>query len=208
MTTTTPARTTLPVSDSPVNSSELLSRLHDVMHLALVAKFGPGGPEDKEVTYTSYRLIRAIRDLAGGDLDGLTAAFSELNYYCNQHGLHASESLIGELDAIQADYEADHQSRLPRVGGGATMCGWSDRHPYTVVEVSKSGKTAWVIRDEAVVTSGTTMDGSAKYAYYSGGPDLPERRVKVTKRKNGWAVAGGSSRVYFGYRSEYHDPTF
>lgn len=95
---------------------------------------------------------------------------------------------------------------VPKVGDGATIFLWSDRHAATVVDVSPTGKTVYLTRDTARVVDGSAMDGSAKYTF-TPNPNGP--RVKVTKDKSGlWGVVGTRDGVRFGTKSEYRDPHF
>ena len=97
----------------------------------------------------------------------------------------------------------------PKAGMGATELCWTDRHPYTIVEVSKSGKTLWATRDSVKVIRGSIQDGSAEYEFTS---NLDAPRTKYTFRKNGLFVRHGDSitgsTLLVGKREEYHDPHF
>lgn len=94
-----------------------------------------------------------------------------------------------------------------KVGDGATICMYSDRHACTVVGVF--GKSVYVQRDHAEIVSGSGFDGSAEYEYHFN-PDAP---VEVfTLRKNGQYVRMGEpyrngTSLGIG-RSEYRDPHF
>lgn len=92
----------------------------------------------------------------------------------------------------------------PEVGGGATICHYSDRDAATVVRVSPSGKTAWIQQDVATRVDKNGMSESQEYAYERD-PGAPI--LKVVRTKKGWKIAGGS-RVAFGHRSKYHDFSF
>lgn len=91
----------------------------------------------------------------------------------------------------------------PSVGLGATLLYWTDTHAYTITRVSSSGKTFWMKRDKAVRIDGNRMSDSQQYRYEAQ-PDMPEERVRMTKR--GWMCRGQFVRV--GYRDEYYDYTF
>jgi hypothetical protein len=77
---------------------------------------------------------------------------------------------------------------IPKVGDGATILCWSDRHAATVIEVTKNGKCVKVQRDKATRTDNLGMSDSQSYTY---APN-PEGSVSVyTLRKNGrWVEAG------------------
>jgi hypothetical protein len=97
----------------------------------------------------------------------------------------------------------------PEIGMGATLCGWSDRHAATIVEVI-SDKTIVIQQDSFKVIKGSCHDGSAEYEYSRN----PEAGKGVyTLRKNGRWVRQGESlkdgyRASVGFRSEYYDPHF
>lgn len=97
---------------------------------------------------------------------------------------------------------------VPEVGMGATELLWSDRHAYTVIEVSKSGKTVTVQRDNAerVLCEGENpMSDSQNYKYT---PDPKGAICKIRLCKNGWKEIGGGSRFALGFRDEYYDYSF
>lgn len=94
-------------------------------------------------------------------------------------------------------------STAPAVGGGATILGWTDRHPGTVVSVSPSGKTAVVREDRAVRVDGNGMSDCQEYRYESD-PQGCTWTARLTKR--GWRAAGAG--VVFGRREKYHDFSF
>jgi hypothetical protein len=99
---------------------------------------------------------------------------------------------------------------VPTVGDGATMLGWSDRHPYTVIEVSPNGRTVVVQEDFAVRTDNYGMSDCQSYEY-SRNPD--GRTSTVTLRKNGrWVVKGqglkNGTGFAMGSRRKYYDYSF
>jgi hypothetical protein len=93
---------------------------------------------------------------------------------------------------------------VPEVGMGATEVMFSDRHPYTVVEV-KSERRIVVQRDNYKRTDTNGMSESQTYEY-TPNPSAP--KVVVTRRKDGsWREMGhgkGSSFM-LGAREEYYD---
>ena len=54
---------------------------------------------------------------------------------------------------------------IPVVGKGATVCLWSDRHAYEVIEVSKDGKTVIVDRYDAKRIDDMGMSDCQEYEY-------------------------------------------
>lgn len=104
----------------------------------------------------------------------------------------------------------DGKQADPKVGDGATICGWTDRHAATIVEVSKSGKAVAVQYDHAKRTDANGMSESQTYEYSAN----PEGRKEVyTLRKNGaWVKQGeplkDGGRISIGARNSYYDFSF
>ncbi len=97
----------------------------------------------------------------------------------------------------------------PEVGMGATGLSYTDRHPFTIVEIVNSKKIV-VQEDFAIRTDSNGMSESQSYEYTSN-PDAP--KIVVTLRKNGhWVQQGGkmsNGRSYLiGHRNKYHDFNF
>ena len=93
---------------------------------------------------------------------------------------------------------------------GATELCWTDRHSYTIVEVSKSGKRITVQRD---IAERIDDNGISECQDYKFTPDPNGSKRIVTLRKNGiWVVKGSDSkngtRFTIGHRDEYHDFSF
>lgn len=108
----------------------------------------------------------------------------------------ASGSLVNHLSGTPAGL-------VPEVGMGATQLCYTDRHAYTVIEVSKSGKTCKVQADKAIRTDNNGMSEMQSYTFERN----PEGAiVTLRKTKKGWTHKG--QRFALGYRSEYHDYSF
>lgn len=104
----------------------------------------------------------------------------------------------------------------PVVGMGATILGWTDRNPATIVETFKVGKTQYIgiTADEYKVISGSMHDGSAKYEFAT----RPDGYRTYYRKRNGrweetrkndagrWIKAGGGIRI--GERAKWYDPSF
>lgn len=97
---------------------------------------------------------------------------------------------------------------LPRlkleVGMGATQLMYADRHAFTVVRVSPSGKTVWVQQDNATRTDKNGMSESQEYTFT---PNKTNPEVRVNKTKHGWHSSLHGSFA-LGYRYEYYDYSF
>lgn len=99
---------------------------------------------------------------------------------------------------------ADTTSTAPIVGMGATELCWSDRHAWTVVEVSASGKTCKVQRDIATRSDKNGMSESQSYDY---APDSSGEVIILRRNKRGqWVHKGTVFKM--GQRTEYHDDSF
>jgi len=100
------------------------------------------------------------------------------------------------------------ESITPVVGMGATELFLTERHAYTVVKVSRSGKRIWLRRDIALRVD---TNGVAECQQYDFAPDFDAPTVEARLLKSGWR--SGSSRFRFalrrftlGTRQEYHNP--
>lgn len=86
----------------------------------------------------------------------------------------------------------------PRVGMGVTEYLYSDRHAYTIVEVSKSGKTIWITHDDYKFKDGYGID-------YKSNPDGP--RYMARKYNGKWKIVKGNY-IAIGLRDAYYDPHY
>lgn len=97
---------------------------------------------------------------------------------------------------------------VPKVGDGATIHMYSDRHAGTIVEVSKNGKRVVVQRDKATRLDKKGVSEQQDYLYT---PDKDGIKRAFSLRKDGQWVECGSkkgSKLGIGYRREYYDYTF
>jgi hypothetical protein len=96
----------------------------------------------------------------------------------------------------------------PVVGMGATRCGHSDRHAYSIVEI-KSPRCIIVQRDKATRTDKNGQSESQSYTYEA---DPEGEKVTLTLRIDGrWREKGegkGSAGWLIGERMEYYDYSF
>lgn len=91
----------------------------------------------------------------------------------------------------------------PEVGMGATEICWSDRNPYTVIEVSKSGKSCKVQADKYTRTDDNGMSETQDYTFE---PDPNGKIYTLRLTKNGWSHKG--TKFSLGQREKYHDFSF
>lgn len=91
----------------------------------------------------------------------------------------------------------------PEVGMGATLLSWTDRHPYTVISVSESGKTIRVQEDGYKRTDTNGMSECQGYEFHRD-PNGQIFTLRLTKK--GWSHKG--QRFSLGGRDKYHDYSF
>jgi hypothetical protein len=105
-----------------------------------------------------------------------------------------------------------------KVGMGATMYGYSDHAPYTVIAVSPSGKTVTLQADDAQLDPSWNPEivpgGFAGHCVNNNSqqwiikPNAKNPIVKVRLQKDGSFKTAGGSTVRIGYRSKFHDYNF
>lgn len=96
-----------------------------------------------------------------------------------------------------------------KVGDGATINFYSDRHAATVIDVSKNGRVVTVQIDKATRVDDRGMSESQDYVYER----VPDGAImEFSKRKNGRYIRAGESlngtSLTIGVRSEYYDFSF
>lgn len=95
---------------------------------------------------------------------------------------------------------------IPEVGMGATEVCWSDRHPYTVIEVSKSRKRCKVQADKAIRKDKNGMSDAQEYEYERD-PEGAIRELSI--RGDGkWKEVGCTQVFLIGVREKYYDYSF
>ena len=108
----------------------------------------------------------------------------------------------------------------PVVGMGATLLGWTDRDPATIIKVEKTKKGAWIIavqEDNAQRTDNNGFSESQEYEY-SANPNgyisyfrFEEgkgwRGISPGKKAGSWKLNGGGG-LLIGSRRKYHDFSF
>lgn len=112
---------------------------------------------------------------------------------------------------------------VPKVGMGATVLGWSDRHPVTIVSVdTKPRGTAYsciieVIQDYCRIISGNTQNGSSKFEFMpnsNGHKSIYRKNAKTGmwesayKSKATNRLIKGGCGLRIGERERYVDPNF
>ena len=102
-----------------------------------------------------------------------------------------------------------YENKTPEIGMGVTHVMWSDRHAYTVIAVSPSGKRCTIQRDTAIRTDQNGMSDAQSYRYEPNPQGAT--RVITLRRDERWRAVGeekGSSVYHVGYRDEHYDYTF
>lgn len=93
----------------------------------------------------------------------------------------------------------------PEVGMGVTELCWSDRHPYTIIDISPTGKTITIQRDTAIRIDKNGMGDSQTYKYERDNNGII---YKARKDKSGrWKILRGN-RINIGKREKYYDYSF
>lgn len=94
---------------------------------------------------------------------------------------------------------------IPEWGSGATMQLGSDRYPFTVIGVSKTGKKVTLQADDFVRTDKNGLSETQMY-HITSNPDGETRVAVWSDRYGRWRV--GTAPIFFGNRSAYQDPSF
>ena len=112
--------------------------------------------------------------------------------------------------SLQSRMMEASRPKTPEVGGGVTICLWTDRHAGTVRKVSPDGKKLWFTMDEATVVP--QKGGYSNTYTYRTRTEVPEERWSLaTLRKDGkWHEGNGLKGrvVCVGFREEYYDHGF
>lgn len=99
-------------------------------------------------------------------------------------------------------------TETPHVGQGVTGIGWTDRTPYTVVQVFSSRRI--VIQEDNATRA--DKNGMSEVQNYEFTPNPNGTKIVITLRSNGtWHESGCSSKseaYLLGQRGKYHDFSF
>lgn len=91
---------------------------------------------------------------------------------------------------------------IPEIGMGATELGYSDRRPYTIIEILSSNKVV-VQEDNWESSDNVDMSNNWKYS-----PDPEGNTLTLIKTKKGWKVLKGSTYFRLNHREYYYDYSF
>lgn len=118
-----------------------------------------------------------------------------------------TNSFINLMAANRATYE-------PQLGMGATILGYTDRHPATIVSILRSDKGK-VLAVEVQQDNYKRIDknGMSEVQVYEFSPDPEAFKSIYTLRNNGAYVLKGQpskngERLLIGTREKYHDFSF
>lgn len=100
---------------------------------------------------------------------------------------------IGEQSAIVT----------PEIGMGATGFGYSDRYPYTVVEVKSKARI--VVQSDFYKLEPWPSGYGIEESYKA---DTEGELITLVKTAKGWKEFKGSMRFALGFRQAYSDPSF
>lgn len=108
-------------------------------------------------------------------------------------------------------------AKLPEVGDGATLLGWSDRYPATVIEVFKKGKFDYIVvqEDSATRIDDNGMSEVQDYEY-TRNPNgrketfrvVEDRFERVYRAESGRFKKESGYGLWVGRRESYHDFSF
>jgi hypothetical protein len=90
----------------------------------------------------------------------------------------------------------------PKVGMGATICCWSDRHAATIIKITEC--QIHVQEDIATRTDSNGMSESQTYDY---SPNQDGAVIVFRKTKRGWKSKCGNG-LLIGTRKHYYDYSF
>ena len=94
------------------------------------------------------------------------------------------------------------QDIVPEIGMGATKLSYSDRDPYTIVEILSKSRIV-VQADRAENVGEVCYDQNWKIT-----PDPNGHKLTLINTKNGWKVLKGCTRFIIGHREKYFDYEF
>ena len=94
------------------------------------------------------------------------------------------------------------QDIIPEIGMGATELCYSDRNPYTIIEIINPNKII-VQEDDAVNVGKVCYDQDWKIT-----PNPNGQKFTLINTKKGWKVLKGETRFIIGKRDKYYDYEF
>ena len=93
------------------------------------------------------------------------------------------------------------QEIVPKVGMGATELSWSDRNPYTIIEVISKNKIK--VQEDKATHIGEPLTQSWQIT-----PDPKGKIETLIQTKRGWKILKGCTRFIIGPREKYFDYEF
>jgi len=101
-------------------------------------------------------------------------------------------------------------STPPEIGMGATILGWTDRRPATVVAVARKGKIVGIKEDNAERVDSNGMSEDQEYIF-TPNPAATTVWYSFRPKINAYVRVGDSikgGRLMIGKRAKYHDHSF
>lgn len=92
-------------------------------------------------------------------------------------------------------------------GMDVTICYWTDREAWRVVEVDRDGKGCKLQR-YAPKLVGNFYEQNYNYEDENGNPMLTNQYMNIRYRYRKWRCGGSVVHLRFGWRNEYYDPSF
>lgn len=97
----------------------------------------------------------------------------------------------------------NYESAKPEIGMGVTQICWSDRHPYTIVEIV-SPKEIVVQSDRSSRIDDRGMSDMQDYEY-TPNPNAPRITLYNRYKDGHWRERAGGTIYMLGRREEYYD---
>lgn len=93
------------------------------------------------------------------------------------------------------------QEIIPEVGMGATELSWSDRNPYTIIEIISKNRIKVQSDNAKHIGEPYTQDWEIT-------PNPNGQIETLIQTKNGWKVLKGCTKFIIGTRQKYYDYSF
>lgn len=163
---------------------------------------------DTIIGYLSWEPGRDYPDVICKDC---IPAHARLNPTSTVAAIKALEAAQGKLRShgfrcIRCGVEVPHPVLRPEIGMGATEHLWSDRHAYTITEVSPSFKSITIQADRSRRVDQNGMSECQHYEF-TPNPEGPTRVARLCT--DGHFHIGGKhgNLISIGYRDAYYDFT-
>lgn len=100
----------------------------------------------------------------------------------------------------------DNDVMIPtQIGEGVTVSIGSDAYPYTIIDISPSGKTIYLQEDRVERIDSNGISEVQEYKYFR---NSEGKEIKASMRKNGGWKTTDNCKVSIGVRRRYYDFSF